>query len=63
VQETFPFSIQVLPVGNGRIAHDTEHYENRGTEIWVAIRDRLKDNIMHIYRGNQILFNFQMVIG
>ncbi|MBG9656070.1 phage terminase large subunit [Cytobacillus firmus] len=52
MQENFPFTIQVLPVGNGRTAHDNEHYENRGTEIWAAIRDRLKENLTEYLQDN-----------
>jgi phage terminase large subunit len=44
-QETFPFSIEVVPIGNGRTALDNEHYDNRGTEIWAAVRDQLKENL------------------
>jgi phage terminase large subunit len=53
--ETFPFSIQVNPIGNGRTALDNEHYDNRGTEIWAAVRDRLKDNLSAFLLGEQLV--------
>jgi phage terminase large subunit len=50
-QELFPFSIEVIPVGNGRTAIDSDHYDNRGTEIWAAVRDHLKDNLSTFLLG------------
>ncbi|MCM3573296.1 DEAD/DEAH box helicase family protein [Mesobacillus subterraneus] len=50
-QEIFPFSIQVIPVGNGRKAEDSEHYDNRGTEVWAAVRDELKANMTAYIQG------------
>ncbi|WP_141432426.1 DEAD/DEAH box helicase family protein [Bacillus sp. 03113] len=50
-QEFFPFSIEVIPIGNGRKANDDEHYENRGTEIWASIRDRLQENLSAYLQG------------
>lgn len=49
--ELFPFTIRILPIGNGRRAHDHEHYENRGTEIWASVRDRLQDNFSQYIQG------------
>lgn len=46
-----PFAMTINPVGNGRKAHDEEHYENRGTEIWAAIRDNLKENLTAYMNG------------
>ncbi|KYC94378.1 hypothetical protein B4102_3599 [Heyndrickxia sporothermodurans] len=52
-QEHFPFTIEVIPVGNGRTANDEEHYENRGTEMWASIRDRLQDNLSAYMQGEK----------
>jgi phage terminase large subunit len=52
-QEMFPFSIEVIPVGNGRTALDHEHYDNRGTEVWAAVRDHLKENLSAYLLGEQ----------
>lgn len=52
-QEHFPFSIEVIPIGNGRKANDEEHYENRGTEMWASIRDRLQENLSAYMQGEK----------
>ncbi|MBU5214944.1 DEAD/DEAH box helicase family protein [Heyndrickxia oleronia] len=52
-QEQFPFTIDVIPIGNGRTANDEEHYENRGTEMWASIRDRLQDNFSSYLQGEK----------
>ncbi|RKD20971.1 terminase B [Ammoniphilus oxalaticus] len=51
--ERFPFSIRVVPIGNGRKAEDTEHYENRGTEIWASVRDWLTENLSLYLQGSE----------
>lgn len=48
----FPVQVQIVPMGNGRKAEDDEHYENRGTEMWAAIRDFLTDNLSAYMQGN-----------
>lgn len=52
-ENIFPFSIRILPIGNGRKAHDHEHYDNRGTEIWASVRDRLQENFSNYVQGNE----------
>jgi phage terminase large subunit len=52
-ESILPFSIIVNPVGNGRKAHDEDHYENRGTEMWAAIRDNLKENLTAFVNGEK----------
>lgn len=51
--ELFPFAIRIIPIGNGRKAIDYDHYENRGTEIWAAIRDRLQENLSHYMQDSE----------
>ncbi|MDF1510584.1 DEAD/DEAH box helicase family protein [Robertmurraya sp. DFI.2.37] len=51
--ESFPVPIRVVPMGNGRVAEDNEHYDNRGTEMWAAIRDLLQANISAYLQGTQ----------
>lgn len=56
--ENFPFSIRVIPIGNGRKAEDNEHYENRGTEIWAAVRDWLTENLSQYIQGVEATVQF-----
>lgn len=56
--EMFPFSIRVIPIGNGRTAEDSEHYENRGTEIWASVRDWLTENLSQYIQGVEATVQF-----
>lgn len=53
LEQNLPFYIQVEPIGNGRRAEDDEHYENKGTEMWAAVRDRLHENLTNYLNGEE----------
>jgi len=42
----------VIPIGNGRKSDD-EHYENKGTECWAAVRDALQQNFSDYLQGKE----------
>lgn len=41
---------RVIPINNGS-ASDDEHYENKGTECWAAVRDVLEESFSRYMRG------------
>lgn len=56
--EVFPFSFRIQPIGNGRRAEDSEHYDNRGTEIWATVRDWLQENLSQYLQGKEPTVQF-----
>lgn len=56
--EKLPYLVRVFPIGNGRVAEDSEHFENRGTEIWASVRDWLTENLSQYIQGAEATVQF-----
>jgi len=56
IREEGLFDWRVIPVNNGSRPTDdeAEHYENRGTEAWAAVRDVLQDNFSKHLQGEAV---------
>jgi hypothetical protein len=56
IREDGLFDWRVIPVNNGSRPTDdeAEHYENRGTEAWAAVREVLQDNFSKHLQGEAV---------